>query len=130
MPRENRPYGLRSLAMDAAVLALFWLLGFALVQAAQRLTNPWPAGDIGLLIAAAVSLGIAVRLRAMVAALLTAGFAAFTLAEISIHALFGIRAAQGGPTHFAVLAAALIGVSLGVFALRRDRPGTGAIVSS
>jgi len=126
MVHENRPYGLRLLAIDAGILAFFWLLGFALVQAAQRLTNPWPAADIGQLVAAAVSLGIAVRLRAMIAAFLTASFAAFVLAEIAIHLLFGIRAAQGGPTHLAVMAAALIGVSLGAFALRRVQRGTGA----
>src|ERR1700682_3819878 len=123
MVHENRPYGLRLVAIGAGILAFFWLLGFALVQAAQRLTNPWPAADIGQLVAAAVSLGIAVRLRAMIRAFLTASFAAFVLAEIAIHLLFGIRAAQGGPTHLAVMAAALIGVSLGAFALRRVQRG-------
>src|SRR5258708_25851038 len=126
MAQANRPCGLRTCALDAGILAFFWLLGFALVQAAERLTNPWPAADIGQLVAAAVSLGIAVRLRAMIAAFLTAGFAAFTLAEITIHLLFGIRAAQGGPSHFAVMGAALIGVSLGAFVLQRVQRGTNA----
>ncbi len=119
MAQQNRPYGLRTLAIDVAVLVLFWLLGFASVQAPQRLTNPWPASDIGLLVAEVVSLGIAVRLRARIAAFLAASFAAFTLAEITIHLLFGIRSAQGEPTHFAVLAAALMGVLLGAFVLQR-----------
>ncbi len=124
MAQTNRPYGLRTLAIDAGILVFFWLLGFALVQAAERLTNPWPAAEIGQLVAAAVSLGVAVRLRATIAAFLTASFAAFLLAEIAIHLLFGIRAAQGGPTHFAVLGAALIGVLLGAFVLRRVQRGT------
>jgi hypothetical protein len=123
MARESRPYGLKTLAIDAAVLALFWLFGFALVQAAQRLTNPWPASDIGQLIAEVVAFGVALRFRARIAAFLTASFSAFTLAELAIHGIFGIRAAQGGPTHFAVLTAAFIGVALGAFALAREQHG-------
>lgn len=126
MAREHRPYGLKSLAIDVALLAFFWLLGFVLVQAAQRLTNPWPASDIGLLIAEVVSFVIAFRFRAVVAAFLLASFSAFTLAELAIHALFGIRAAQGGPTHFAVLTAAFLGVAFGALALARARRGTDA----
>src|SRR5258708_15566866 len=75
MAQQNRPYGLRTLALDVAVLVLFWLLGFALVQAAQRVTDAWAVRDIGQLIAEVVSLGLAVRLRARIAAFLTAGFA-------------------------------------------------------
>jgi hypothetical protein len=124
MSRKTRPYGLKTLALDGVVLALFWLLAFALVQAAERLTNPWPAAEIGEVIAAAVALGVAIRLRAGIAAFLTACFAAFSLAEIAIHAIFGIRSAQGGPVHFAVLAAAFIGVALGSFVLAREGRGT------
>src|SRR5258708_10400611 len=126
MAQQNRPYGLRTLALDVAVLVLFWLLGFALVEAAQRVTDAWAVRDIGHLIGEVVSLGLAVRLRARIAAFLTAGFAAFTLAEITIHLLLGIRAAQGGPTHFAVMGAALIGVSLGALVLKRVQRGTNA----
>jgi hypothetical protein len=50
------------------------------------------------------------RLRAPIAALFLAGQVVFSSAELILHAIYGIRAVQGGPTHLAVMASATFGV--------------------
>ena len=94
-------------------VAAFWLLSFAGVQIAERWLGGWPATEIGQLVAAAVAAVIAFRFRAAVAAYLVLGFAAFVTAELVVHLIYGIGAAQGAPTHFAVMGAGVIGVALG-----------------
>jgi len=53
--------------------------------------------------------------------------AAFSASEVAIHLYYGIRAAQGVPTHFAVMGAGVLGVMLGslLAAGRGVRPGVG-----
>jgi hypothetical protein len=37
-----------------------------------------------------------------------------------VHSIFGNRSVQGGPTHFAVMLAGILGVALGVFLNSRE----------
>jgi hypothetical protein len=94
-------------------LVVFWLLAFAGVQISERWLGGWPATDVGLLLAEGIAAVIAFRLQASIAAYVVLGFAAFTTAELVVHLIYGIRAAQGAPTHFAVMGAGVLGVALG-----------------
>lgn len=110
MAKSNSP--LRSLVLNVAILAGFWLLGFAIVQVSQRTGIVWLAGT-GQFAAAILGLLAAMRFNARFAAPLLLVFAVFSFAELSIHTTFGLRALQGGPRHFAVLIAATLGVITG-----------------
>jgi len=104
---------LAEVARNVLALGLFWLLSFALVQTGERLLGGWPSSEIGQLFGVLVGVLISIRLRARVALVITAGLSAFSISELAIHLVYGIRAAQGGPTHFAVIGAGLLGVVLG-----------------
>ena len=79
----------------------------------------WPATGVGEFVGSVMGLGIVFILGAHIAALVIAGVVAFSGSELAIHLPYGIRSAQGAPTHFAVLMAALIGVGLGALAAGR-----------
>jgi hypothetical protein len=104
---------LAEVGRNALALGLVWVLAFGLVQIAERLLGGWPATEIGQLFGVLAGVLISIRVRARVALVITAGLAAFSTSELVIHFAYGIRAAQGGPTHFAVIGAGLLGVILG-----------------
>lgn len=110
---------MRGIALNVIALALYWITLFTLIQTAQGLSLGWPAMAVGEVIGAAIGVWIALRLRAFVAAFVLAGQVAFALAEGAIHAVYGIRAAQGAPTHFAVMLAGTLGVLFGMLLMRR-----------
>ena len=95
------------------VLAVTWTLGFAFVQFGQRALGGWPASEIGELLACIAGTTLAIALRARLAAYLCAAMVAFSAAELIIHGVYGLRAAQGAPTHFAVMLAAMLAVVSG-----------------
>ena len=113
---------LRALGRGGLVLALFWLTSFALVQFGQRVSGSWATSYVGLVLGCALGVYFALRLRVRPVAYLLAGQLAFGVAELVIHAVYGIRAAQGAPTHFAVMAAGTLGVLLGWYLSRRPFP--------
>ena len=104
-----------SVVMNVFAFVVFWLIGFALIQFAERLLNGWPASGLMEVAAHAVGVAIALRFRARITTLLLAGSLALTCSELALHSVYGIRAVQGAPTHFAVMAAGILGVGLGVF---------------
>lgn len=91
-----------------------WIIGYCLVQVAQRASQRWEPVQIGQLVASVVGVLIAVRIRAVVAAYFIGATIAVFVSEITIHAVYGIGAAQGAPSHLAVLGAAIGGVLLGI----------------
>src|SRR5205809_1102563 len=99
----------KTIAVNILALAIFWLVAFTLVRFGGS-AGTWVAASVGAVIASAIGLAIAWRLGARYAAILIAAQVAFTLAELSIHSIYGIATAQGAPAHFAVMAAGLIGV--------------------
>jgi hypothetical protein len=94
-------------------LAAFWLLSFIGVQTAVRWLGGWPFTSIGFLLASTIAAVLAFRFRAAVAAYVVLGFAAMVASELVVHLIYGIRAAQGAATHFAVMGAGVLGVALG-----------------
>jgi len=107
---------------------IFWVLGFGLVQFGQRVIGTWQAADIGNLLSCVAGVFIALRLRARAVAYFLGGMAAFAISELAIHLTYGIRAAQGAPTHFAVMGAGVLGVVFGRF-LRGPSRGFGSRVA-
>src|SRR5580704_6018253 len=93
------------LSRHLLALAIFWIVGFAFVQVGQRVLGGWPAAEIGQLLACVPGVVVALRMRAPVVAYFLAAMAAFSASELAIHLTYGIRAAQGAPTHFAVMGA-------------------------
>jgi len=117
-----------SLGRHVLAFVIFWIIGLALVQLGERMLGGWPASEVGQLVASVLGVAIALRLRAPVMAYLLAAMTAFSASEVVIHLYYGIRAAQGAPTHFAVMGAGIVGVVLGALLMMRGRraPGFGA----
>jgi hypothetical protein len=97
---------------NSLAVVVGYVLAFAAVQLAQR-AGGWPGTEISQDAAFIGALLIALALRARLIAYVWAALAAFGISELCIHAVYGIRAAQGGPTHFAVMGAAFLAVALG-----------------
>jgi len=112
---------MKSLMTNVSVLALFWLSSFAAMQIVQRAGMHWAVVDGTLVVMTSLALAFSVRLRARVAAMLLASFVAMEVAELAIHLTYGIRSAQGAPSHFATLGAAMIAVVLATAFARAPR---------
>ena len=129
MDRHSRLQGSLVLSLGRHVLAfvIFWIISLALVQLGERVLGGWPASEVGQLVASVLGVAVALRLRAPVMAYLLAAMTAFSASEVAIDFYFGIRAAQGAPTHFAVMGAGIVGVALGALLMMRGRrtPGFG-----
>jgi hypothetical protein len=106
---------------NALVLILYWLLGFLLVKIAEQ--RGVVASGMAEVVAAAAGIALALWWRARVALFLIAAFGAFVMAELAIHAVYGGHVVQGAPQHFAVLAAAFLGISAGAFLVAPRRVG-------
>jgi len=71
------------------------------------------------LVAAAIAVVIALKLHARYAAYLLGAIIAVMAAETGVALYYGHSALQGAATHFAVLAAGVIGVALGGWLVAR-----------
>ena len=112
---------IKTVFKGALVIAVFWLTGFALVQFGQRVFGGWAASQVGEVLACALGVFLAFRLRVKFIAYVLAGQLAFTLSELALHSIYGNRSVQGGPTHFAVMLAGTLGVVLGWFLRSRGQ---------
>jgi hypothetical protein len=111
---------------NAVALVLVWIVSLASVQFGQRIVGGWLGPNAFQTVAAIVGIGVALLLRAHVAALIVAGLAAFSMSELTIHLWYGIRSAQGAPTHFAVIGAGVLGVAMGsLLSSRTNHDGIG-----
>lgn len=117
---NSRPsHLLQAVGRGVLVLALSWLTAFALVQFGQRVFGGWAASQVGLVLACALGVYFAFRMRVRPVAYLLAGQLAFGVAELALHSVYGIRSVQGAPTHLAVMLAGTLGVLLGWYLSRR-----------
>src|ERR1700750_894524 len=91
----------RLLCRNAAAFLAVWIVGLVFVQFGERQLGGWPASEAGQLIACALGVPIAVAFGGRVAMYFWAAMTAFSVSELAIHTHYGIRAAQGAPTHFA-----------------------------
>lgn len=106
---------------NALVIVLYWVIGFLLIKLTEQ--RGVVASGVAEVVAAAAGIALALWLRARIALFLVAVFGAFVTAELAIHAIFGGHVVQGAPQHFAVLAAALLGISGGALLVARRRVG-------
>jgi hypothetical protein len=111
------------LGRNLLALVIFGILSFAFVQFGERVLGGWPASEAGQLLGCVVGVAIALRTGARVTAYFLAAMAAYSASELTIHSVYGIRAAQGAPTHFAVIGAGVLGVALGALLMRRNGRG-------
>jgi hypothetical protein len=114
----------RDLLHSAIILITFWLLAYAAVRGAYAIRAGWPAVELAQLAAGTLALAVSLRRRARLAALLLAGFTAFSAAELAAHSAFSIRAVQGAPAHLTVMMASVLGVLLGVVGATRMQQRT------
>ncbi len=102
-----------SIGRNLFAVAVTWVVGFALVQLGSRALGGWPANEVGQLLSFVFGVAISLRINATLAAYLWSAMVAYSASELTIHLYFGIRAAQGAPTHFAVIGAGVVGVVIG-----------------
>jgi hypothetical protein len=102
-------------------LVIFWMIMLVLVQLGQRAIGGWFAPSLGQTLSCVAGAGIALALRARLAALLAAGFAAFSVSELIAHGYYGIGTVQGAATHFTVMGAGILGVVIGALLVSRQR---------
>ena len=123
-PEPSRPSSKwRYLTINALAFAIFWVVLSVFSRTSASLGLDWPANHAGNIIANLLGVGVAVRLRARVAAVILGVIAAAELAAYVMHLLFGIGTVQGGPTHWALMLAGLLGIALGaVLAPSRKSP--------
>lgn len=69
--------------------------------------------EASIVVSSLVAAFIARTTRARLATLAFFGFAACQVAELLMHATYGVDSVQGGPTHWAVMIAGLLGVAIG-----------------
>ncbi|HKO55506.1 MAG TPA: hypothetical protein VJ276_06470 [Thermoanaerobaculia bacterium] len=112
---------MRQVGRNVLVLALYWVIGFLLIQLTEQ--HGTVATDVAEVVAAIAGIALALWLRARVALFLVAAFGAFVTAELAIHAYYGGQSVQGAPRHFAVLGAALIGTAAGALLVARRPAG-------
>jgi hypothetical protein len=106
--------------LTLVIFAGYWCAGFVLIRAA----NVLPAAvsrQIGEVLAGIIAVGVAYALRVRIATYLFSAFLAFSTAEFAMDMIFRPPSVRGGGAHFALLAAAAISVTLGVFFATRSR---------
>jgi len=112
---------MQNIIRSLMALVTVWLIGFGVVQVTERMPHTATLVDAELLVLAVVAIFAAVRFRAVIAAWVFGAFAAYCASELAIHAVFGPRAAQGGPAHWATLIAAAAGVAIAATVIRTTR---------
>jgi hypothetical protein len=106
---------LTAVLKGGCVLAVYWITAFVLIQLSQRIDGGWAMGQTGEVLAGALGVFLAIRLNVKPVAYVLGGLLAFSASELILHSIFGNRSVQGGPTHFAVMLAGILGVALGAF---------------
>ena len=121
MERWQRSH-VSTVGLTIAILAGYWCVAFALIRVASLARNV-VSPQIGEILAGAIAMSVAYALRVRFAVYLLGVFFAFSTAEFAMDMIFGRRAVPGGGAHWALLAAATIGVLLGSnFAMRLQAP--------
>jgi len=122
-----RPWG-DALLANAAALAAFW-------AALGLVTTATGGAGLGWQLDAALRLAVgcggvvlARHLRARPVGFVLAAVTIAQLAEYAIHLVYGIKAAQGADTHFAVLLSAALGVAAATWG--RRTPHADAVVAA
>jgi hypothetical protein len=118
---QPTPIDSEPLVPNLLVGASFWFGALLLAQVGHLF------GTLGveasIIVSSLTAAFIARKSRARLATFALLGFTAFQAAEFLMHARFGVDSVQGGPTHWAVMIAGMLGVALGArFAGPADAP--------
>lgn len=118
----NRPPSdqVKAVLRGVLAIAIFWLAALLLSRLGQYVFGGWAANEVGRVLACALGVFLALRLRVKLVAYVLAGQLAFCASELLLHSIFGVRSVQGGATHFAVMLAGILGVVLGWYLSRRQ----------
>ena len=118
-----RPWG-DALLANAAALAAFWAALGLVTTATRGAGLGWEFDTALRLIVGFGGVALARHMRARPVGFVLATASIAQLAEFVIHLVYGIKAAQGADTHFAVLLAAAIGVAVTTWGRRSPQAGT------
>lgn len=110
------------LTVSVAAALLVWIITFVLTRFARA--EGWQAMEVTIFVSMLAGAGLARRLGARLVAVGILGLAAFQAAEFAMHTLYGIEAVQGGPTHWAVMIAGVLGALFGSRFERGSSPTT------
>jgi hypothetical protein len=110
----------RAVAYNLLAIVVFWLTTFLLTRLGIWIAPEAPSvhGLLQLLGGLGV-LALAIRLSVRPATILIGGLDLFLAVELVFHSIFSYRAVQSGPTHMAIMVAAVGGVLLGSIPLPR-----------
>ena len=103
----------------------FWVALTLLTRVDRLFPADWTVRAVFDILALGIGVWFAFRFRARLAQVVLGGFSVALISLFVIRLAFGIDAAQGGPTHFAVLLAGLLGVSVTALSVHLTRRGTG-----
>lgn len=112
---------MRTFTINVIPIALAYVLLILLIRIAIAMRAEWLLLNGAEFLAAIAGLVVAWRFGARAAIIVLAAGAAYAAALFAVHAGLGVRAAQGAPTHIAVLVAASIGVMAGASIMHRAR---------
>ena len=111
-----------ALTTNAVAFATFYVVLGAVSRLSRPLDLGWAAHSAMTIAVNLLGIGVALRLRARVTAILLGVTAAHQLSGYVMHLIFGIETVQGGPTQFALMLAALLGIAFGAGMTRWGRP--------
>lgn len=118
---------LEAVVKHSAAFVIFLVLLNLLSASTRGFAFDWEVDNALRIGVNIVGVLVARHLRARQVTFVLATTAIAQIAEYAIHLVYGISSVQGGPTHFAVLLSAAIGVSVSMFA-RNARPSTIPVV--
>ncbi|HEX6048473.1 MAG TPA: hypothetical protein VFZ21_04370, partial [Gemmatimonadaceae bacterium] len=108
----------KAVTINVLAFAVFWVVLSSFSRVSAALDLSWPANHAGNILANLFGVGVALRLRARVTGIVLGVTAAAQLAGYIMHLIFGIQSVQGGPTHWALFLAGLLGIALGALLMR------------
>src|SRR5438045_3803410 len=112
---------LSSLGRNALALFVTYLALHYLIRLGELLRPGTVLPETGQLLAFVIGGTVSYFLAARPVLYFNAIFLPFTISELVLHSIYGLRAVQSGPTHVAVIAAGVIGIVLGFFLHRAPR---------
>lgn len=118
-----------SVAANLKAAFAFWVALTILTRLGHLLSPDWTVSAVRNILAAGIGVWFAFRFRAKVAQIALGGLSVALISLFAIHLIFGLDAARGGPTYFAVILAGLLGVAVAALSgtlARRGRDSTPA----
>jgi hypothetical protein len=100
-------------------IALMWILAFAAVQSAERMSVSRELAEAGVLVAIVIAEVLAWKMSARGAFLVLALFFAWRAAVLIGHLRYGIHVVNGGPVNVTIALASILSFAVGALVTRR-----------